>query len=165
MSDIKHSAKPVSSDIEMGHASRREHKELKTKKSDSKDDSRSIDKKDIETQVIRLHNEGKSQSQIGAILKSEYNIKSLKRVTGKTVLDMLKEHKVTPEIPEDLSFLLRRAVSLLRHIKENNGDTSAKRGYQLTVSKIRSLSKYYREIGYLPKDWVYSDDKAALLVK
>ena len=81
------------------------------------------------------------------------------------MLQVLKDHKLSGAIPEDLTALLRRAVALKKHQKENKKDMTAKRGYQLTVSKIRALARYYKKKGVLPKDWVYDEKKAALLVK
>lgn len=124
-----------------------------------------IDKKELEALIVKLYHEGQTQSKIGAYLKDSYNIKSVKKILGKTVLEILKDNKEAPELPEDLVFLLRRAVSLLRHQNQNKGDMTAKRGYILTVSKIRALARYYKSKGILPKDWSYDENKAALLVK
>ncbi|MFH0905758.1 MAG: 30S ribosomal protein S15, partial [archaeon] len=69
------------------------------------------------------------------------------------------------KLPDDLMALIKRSVKLIKHKTENKKDQTAKRGYQLTVSKINRLRKYYIKNGKIPKDWRYSDDAAKLLVK
>lgn len=78
---------------------------------------------------------------------------------------MLESNKLKPEIPEDLMALIRRVVALDAHLQKNKKDYSAKRGYQLTVSKIRRLVEYYHHSNSLPKKWRYSIETARLLVK
>ena len=130
-----------------------------------KPETKTMDRKELDDWVVAQHNDGVSQSKIGLILKKEYNINSFKKLTGKTILEHLTENKVAPEIPEDLTALLKKAVLLIKHQKINKKDMTAKRGYQLTVSKIRCLSKYYKKKAILPKTWLYSEKKAALLVR
>ena len=66
-------------------------------------------------------------------------------------------------MPEDLLNLIRRSVILEKHLNKTKG-LSAKRGYEITVSKIRKLGKYYLQNGKLPLDWKYSAEQTALLV-
>jgi len=143
-----------------------EYQESKyAKQKEESAEKKGLDRKEIESLIVKLHHEGQTQSVIGAYLKDQHNIKSVKKIVGKTILDVLKDNKMQPEIPEDLTALLKKAVILIKHQKENKKDTSAKRGYILTVSKIRALARYYKSKGVLPKDWVYDENKAALLVK
>jgi len=137
----------------------------KISKKNKKNEVKSLSREDIISKVVELHNEGKTQSVIGLILKQKYGIKSIKKVTGKTVLQILKEKNLAPDIPEDLRYLLKKAVALIKHMQKNKKDMTAKRGYQLTVSKIRRLARYYKKKGILPKNWTYSEEKAALLVR
>ncbi|MDO8625494.1 MAG: 30S ribosomal protein S15 [Candidatus Diapherotrites archaeon] len=119
----------------------------------------------IEELVIELANQGLNASQIGTVLRDAHGIPKVKLLTGKTVTDILTARKMQPEIPEDLMSLIRRVVTLDAHMQLNKKDFSAKRGYQLTVSKIRRLVAYYHEKKKLPADWRYSIEKARLLVK
>ncbi|MBU0635847.1 30S ribosomal protein S15 [Candidatus Micrarchaeota archaeon] len=121
--------------------------------------------KEIEETIIGLTNQGISASEIGLILRSQHGIPKTKAVLGKTISQILKEHKLSPEIPEDLMALIRRVVALDAHLQKNKKDYSAKRGYQLTVSKIRRLVKYYHQTKQLSKKWRYSIETARLLVK
>jgi small subunit ribosomal protein S15 len=121
--------------------------------------------KDAEEQVISLANAGYSPSKIGIILRDEHAVKNFRELTGKSILNVLEENKLTGDVPEDLLNLIRKSVLLLDHLENNSKDYSAKRGYELTVSKIRKLGKYYVKKGKLPAKWRYDAKKAALLVK
>jgi len=124
-----------------------------------------LNKKEIEEKIIYLYNDGKTQSEIGLILKKENGVQSVKKEIGKTILQYLNSKDLTPSIPEDLKYLLKKAVYLIKHNKVNKKDMTSKRGYKLTVSKIRRLARYYKKKGILSSDWNYSEKKAALLVK
>ncbi|MAG21940.1 MAG: 30S ribosomal protein S15 [Candidatus Diapherotrites archaeon] len=121
--------------------------------------------KEVIEAVINLANAGHSQSEIGSMLRDQYGVPDIKAVVGKGVEDILKDNKLLGDIPEDLMNLIRKSVTLKKHQEKNKKDFTAKRGYQLTVSKIRRLTKYYRKTGKLPKTWRYSEETAALLVK
>lgn len=77
----------------------------------------------------------------------------------------MKEHKVYPEIPEDLLSLLKKAVRLREHLEKHKKDKHSKRGLELLESKIRKLGKYYVRKRILPKDWKYSPEEAKLIVQ
>ena len=121
--------------------------------------------KEAEENVVSLANAGHSPSKIGLILRDEQDVKNFGELTGKTIKAVLKENDLLGDIPEDLLNLIRKSVVLYNHLEKNHKDYSAKRGYELTVSKIRKLSKYYVRKRILPSDWYYSAEKAALLVK
>lgn len=115
--------------------------------------------------IVNLSNAGHSKSSIGTILRDQYGIGNLKKATGKTVSDVLTEKGLAEEIPEDMMNLITRSVVLQEHMAANKKDYKAKRGYQLAVSRIRRLAKYYIKNGKLPKGWRYSEETAKLLVK
>lgn len=124
-----------------------------------------LDAKAAEAEVVSLANAGHSPSQIGLILRDQHEVTNFTELTDKTIQSVLEEHKLLGDIPEDLLNLIRKSVVLQKHMEKNNKDYSAKRGYQLTVSKIRRLGKYYIKKGKLPSTWRYSPEQAALLVK
>ncbi len=162
------SPKPVPSEVPEVNKQVRSRDKKPSEKSEVKsnnEEKKGLDRKEIESLIVKLNNEGLSQSSIGTYFKEKHNIRSIKKIIGKTVLEVLRDNKLNPEIPEDLTFLLKKAVSLIKHQKANKKDMSAKRGYQITVSKIRALARYYKKKGILPKDWIYDETKAALLVK
>lgn len=120
---------------------------------------------DVEKLVADLANAGNSPAEIGMILADQYAVPSVKAITGKRVSAILAEHKLLPDMPRDLLDLIKKAVALLKHMEANKKDTSAKRGYDLTVSKIRKLAAYYMGARKLPKGWRYTPEQAKLLVK
>jgi len=115
--------------------------------------------------IKSLANEGVSKSEIGLILRDQHGIPSVKAVTGKTITAIFEEQGFKEELPEDLLNLIKKSVTLKEHMEPNTKDFTAKRGYELTVSKIRRLVKYYKKKKRLPKEWRYTEEKARLLVK
>lgn len=77
----------------------------------------------------------------------------------------MEEHNLKPKIPEDLMNLIRKSVKQKAHLEKNKKDFDTKRGYQLTVSKIRRLTSYYQKQGKLAADWRYTEQAAELLAK
>jgi small subunit ribosomal protein S15 len=129
-----------------------------------KKEIKKMDKDQIYKKIEELTKKGESNAKIGLELKKE-NVLKTKKETGKRIGKIQKELNLNKEIPDDLMALIKRAVTLLKHNEKNKKDTRGKYGYQLTVSKINRLKKYYIKEGILPKDWRYSDQKAKLLVR
>lgn len=124
-----------------------------------------MDKAEIEETIVRLHQQGLSTAQIGVRLRDGHGVPNVKLVTGRRIADILKSKGTKFAIPEDLASLIKRAASLQGHLKEHSHDLSNKRGLQLIESRIRRLSRYYKERGVLPADWDYSLKLAELQVK
>jgi small subunit ribosomal protein S15 len=123
----------------------------------------SLNPREIEGRIVELGKNEKSTSEIGMILRDQYAVPDVKIATGKTVSRILVEHKIKPEIPEDLQNLIKTALSLKKHIDVYRKDLKAKRNLSLTESKIRRLMKYYRREERLPEGWKYSLDQAKLM--
>ncbi len=102
---------------------------------------------------------------IGIILRDSYGIPDVKLATGKSVKRILAENGITWKIPEDMAFLMKKAINLDKHLKENPKDTANRRGMQLVEVRIRRLSKYYKRTGELPDKWKYSINRAELEIK
>ena len=119
----------------------------------------------VEEKVIELAKAGNTPSMIGTILRDQYGIPLVKTITGKNVLQILKENELTRRVPEDLRNLIIIATRIRRHLEENKKDFVSKRSLQLVESKIHRLSKYYRGRHVLPADWKYSPDQAAVLLR
>ncbi len=124
-----------------------------------------MEKADIEEAVLRLHQEGLSSAGIGVRLRDAYGVPNIRLATGTSVTQILASKNVKSAIPEDLASLIKRAASLQVHLQDHSKDLSNKRGLQLIESRIRRLSKYYKEEGILPADWDYSAKLAELQVK
>ncbi|AEC51509.1 30S ribosomal protein S15P [Pyrococcus sp. NA2] len=127
---------------------------------------------DIENLVVKLRKEGYSTAMIGTILRDQYGIPTVKLFRDPdnpnrklTITRILEKHGLAPEIPEDLMFLIKRAVNLRKHLEQHPKDLHSMRGLQLIESKIKRLVKYYKRKGKLPKDWRYDPEQAKLLVR
>jgi len=120
---------------------------------------------EVEKLVLKLAKEGKTTAQIGTLLRDTYGIPSVKSITSKKITKILKENEMTPKLPEDLSNLIKRAISIDTHMSKNHHDMIAKRGLLLTESKIKRLTKYYKKIKAIPAEWKYSLDQAKFLIK
>jgi small subunit ribosomal protein S15 len=120
---------------------------------------------EIERTVVELANKGKTAAEIGMHLRDDFGVLNVRKSVGKKIEQIMASHKVLSEMPQDLLNLIKHSVALQKHMKENTKDMTAKRGYQLTVSKIRRLVKYYHTQGKLIKGWRYSPEQAELLVK
>ena len=120
---------------------------------------------EIEDLVAKLANDGMVSAKIGLVLRDQYGVPNVKLATGKSATQIMEEKGVSPSLPEDLSNLMRRAISLNVHLRDNKGDVSNKRGLNMIEAKIRRLERYYKRIGTLPADWKYSLSNAELMLK
>ena len=130
---------------------------------------------EIEDIIVKLAKDGVISAKIGLVLRDQYGVPNVLRdqygvpnvklATGKTVTQIMNEKGVAPSLPEDLSNLMRRAISLNVHLKDNRGDVSNKRGLNMIEAKIRRLERYYKRNGILPRDWKYSLSNAELMLK
>ena len=119
---------------------------------------------EIELLIGKMAKEGKTSSQIGLFLRDVYGIPDIKQVSGKSITAILKEKNLLSKIPEDLMALIKRSITLRKHLESNKHDVPAKRGLELTESKIRKLVKYYKKTKKLEKDWKYDPDKIKILI-
>ncbi len=113
----------------------------------------------IEQLIVELARRGFTPSMIGIILRDQYGIPLVKPILGKSITEVLEAHGLTSQIPEDLMFLIRKAIKIRKHLEEHPKDMSAKRGLILTESKIRRLVKYYKRVGKLPEDFEYRPEQ------
>ncbi len=119
---------------------------------------------EIETLVLKIAKSGKTQSQIGIVLRDSYGIPDIKLMTNKSITQILKENKILPHLPEDIVALIKKQIALKKHLEVNKHDFTAKRGMQLTESKINRLAKYYKSTKKLPSDWKFDREQTELLL-
>ena len=119
---------------------------------------------DFELDVKLFAKEDKTASQIGIILRDSYGIPDVRIILNKKISQILGENKLLEELPEDLKALIKKELLISKHLEINKKDMAAKRGLQLTESKIHRLSKYYKKVGKLPETWKYSREQAKLLI-
>lgn len=120
---------------------------------------------EIEDLIVKFTEEGMVSARIGLVLRDQYGVPNVKLATGKTVTQIMKDKNVMPKLPEDLSNLMRRAISLNVHLKTNRGDVSNQRGLALIEAKIRRLERYYKKNGVIPQTWKYSLANAEIMLK
>jgi len=115
--------------------------------------------KEIELLIVKLAKEAKTSSEIGIILRDVYGVPDVKLLIGKPISKILGEKKLLKELPEDLIALMKRAIFIRKHFERNHHDMTAKRGMQLTDSKINRLIKYYKKSGKIPVEWKFDPTK------
>jgi small subunit ribosomal protein S15 len=113
---------------------------------------------EVKALIINLAREGRSQSQIGNILRDVYGIPLVKSIVGVGIRGVLKEAGLASEIPEDLYNMMVCVNRLRRHLEKNPNDFSNKRGFQIKESQVYRLIRYYKKNGELPRDWNYRNE-------
>ena len=121
--------------------------------------------KEIELLIAKLAKDGKSGSAIGMYLRDVYGIPDVKLVTSKRMQQILQEKNLSKQLPEDLVALIKKSVKIRKHLKTMRKDMPAKRGLQLTESKIGRLAKYYKRTGVLKPDWKYDPETASFYIE
>ncbi|BBG96277.1 ribosomal protein S13A [Prunus dulcis] len=118
----------------------------------------------VEENICKFAKKGMTPSQIGVILRDSHGIAQVKSVTGSKILRVLKAHGLAPEIPEDLYHLIKKAVSIRKHLERNRKDKDSKFRLILVESRIHRLSRYYKKTKKLPPVWKYESTTASTLV-
>ncbi|BBG97411.1 Ribosomal L22e protein family [Prunus dulcis] len=111
-----------------------------------------ISTQDVEENICKFAKKGLTPSQIG-----------VKSVTGSKILRILKAHGLAPEIPEDLYHLIKKAVSIRKHLERNRKDKDSKFRLILVESRIHRLARYYKKTKKLPPVWKYESTTASTL--
>lgn len=120
---------------------------------------------EVEKLVVDLRKAGNTAAQIGVILRDQYGIPSVRNVCKKTVVQIIQEKIGKIDYPDDLLALIKRAVSMRKHLAQHKYDVSNRLKLQSVESKIRRISQYYARKRMLPAGWRYDSEKAALLVR
>ncbi|KAI2471217.1 40S ribosomal protein S13 [Annulohypoxylon bovei var. microspora] len=118
----------------------------------------------VEEQICRLARKGTTPSQIGVVLRDSHGIAQVRIVTGNKILRILKSNGLAPELPEDLYMLIKKAVSVRKHLERNRKDKDAKFRLILIESRIHRLARYYKTVGVLPPTWKYESATASTIV-
>mmetsp|Transcript_68165 Transcript_68165/g.79312 ORF Transcript_68165/g.79312 Transcript_68165/m.79312 type:complete len:152 (+) Transcript_68165:53-508(+) len=114
--------------------------------------------------IIKLAKKGLTPSQIGVVLRDQHAIPQVRFLTGKKILRILKKNGAAPEIPEDLYNLIKKAVSVRKHLEKFRKDKDSKFRLILIESRIHRLARYYRTSKKLPPNWRYDSATASALV-
>jgi len=115
-------------------------------------------------QICKLAKKGLTPSQIGVTLRDSQGIAQVRFVTGTKILRILRSNGLAPEIPEDLYFLIKKAVSVRKHLEKFRKDKDSKFRLILIESRVHRLARYYKTAGMLPPTWKYESSTASTLV-
>merc|ERR1712187_591652 len=114
--------------------------------------------------ICKLAKKGATPSQIGVVLRDSHGVAQVRFVTGNKILRILKSNGLAPELPEDLYFLIKKAVSVRKHLERNRKDKDSKFRLILIESRIHRLSRYYKTTGAIPPSFKYESSTASTLV-
>lgn len=110
---------------------------------------------EIEDLIAKYSKEGLKPSEIGIKLRDQYAVPLTKLLVKKSVVQILSEKGVKPDMPEDLNNLVTKALGLQKHLRANKSDRRNVRSLELLEAKVHRLSSYYKQIGRIPKTWKY----------
>merc|ERR1711887_161942 len=99
---------------------------------------------DVKDQIFKLAKKGLTPSQIGVILRDSFGVAQVRFITGNKILRILKSKGLAPDLPEDMYFLIKKAVSIRKHLERNRKDRDAKFRLILVESRIHRLARYYK---------------------
>jgi len=118
----------------------------------------------IKDEIFKLARKGLFPSQIGIALRDSFGVGQVSAITGAKILRILKTGGLAAKLPEDLYFLIKKAVSVRKHLEKNNKDIDSKFRLILVESRIHRLARYYRSKKFLPPNWKYESNNASTLV-
>ncbi len=119
---------------------------------------------DLSETICKFARKGLTPSQIGVLLRDQHGIPQVKYITGSKIIRILRKNKLAPKIPEDLYFLIKKAVSIRKHLEKNRKDKDSKFRLILVESRIHRIARYYRLSEQLPATWKYQSATASALV-
>ncbi|CAK0758309.1 ribosomal 40S subunit protein S13 [Coccomyxa viridis] len=119
---------------------------------------------EVKEHITRLAKKGATPSSIGVTLRDSHGIAQVGAITGSKILRIMKGLGLAPEIPEDLYHLIKKAVSMRKHLELNRKDKDGKFRLILVESRIHRLARYYKKSKKLPPNWRYESATASALV-
>merc|ERR1712071_202919 len=119
---------------------------------------------DVQEQIYKLAKKGLTPSQIGVILRDSHGVAQARFVTGNKILRILKAKGLAPEIPQDLYYLIKKAVAIRKHLERNRKDKDSKFRMILVESRIHRLARYYKRKSVLAPKFKYESNTASALV-
>ncbi|CAD1478729.1 unnamed protein product, partial [Heterotrigona itama] len=114
--------------------------------------------------IYKLAKKGHTPSQIGVILRDSHGVAQVRFRTGNKILRIVKSIGLAPDLPEDLYYLIKKAVAIRKHLERNRKDKDSKFRLILVESRIHRLARYYKSKGILPANWKYESSTASALV-
>jgi len=114
--------------------------------------------------ICKFARKGLTPSQIGVVLRDSHGVAQVKNLTGSKILRILKKNGLAPQIPEDLYMLIKKAVSVRKHLERFRKDKDAKFRLILIESRIHRVTRYYKSVKALPPTFKYESATASALV-
>merc|ERR1711977_116061 len=115
-------------------------------------------------EICNMAKRGYTPSQIGVVLRDSHGIPQVKMIAGNKIVRILRSQGLAPSLPEDLYCLIKKAVSVRKHLEKNRKDTDSKFRLILIESRIHRLARYYRTTGAVPPSFKYESSTASTLV-
>lgn len=75
------------------------------------------------------------------------------RRTVRFRLSVLDALGLAPSLPEDMYFLIKKAVAIRKHLERNRKDRDSKFRLIMVESRIHRLTRYYKRTEQLPPTW------------
>jgi small subunit ribosomal protein S13e len=119
---------------------------------------------EVTDQIKKLARKGLTPSQIGVLLRDQHGVPQVASITGSKVLRILKANGLSPDVPEDLYHMIKKAVSMRKHLERNRKDRDGKFRLILIESRIHRLARYYKASKRLPPTFKYESATASALV-
>ena len=120
--------------------------------------------KDVSDKICKLAKKGLTPSKIGVILRDQHGVGQICHVTGSKVLRILRANGLAAAVPEDLYMLIKKAVSMRKHLERNRKDLDSKYRLITVESRIHRLARYYKQAGTIPPTWRYESSTASTML-
>lgn len=114
--------------------------------------------------ICDLAKKGIRPSSIAAKLRDTQCIGQVRYLTGNRVLRILRSRNLGPQLPEELYYLIKKAINVRKHLEKNKHDIDSKYRLILMESRIHRLARYYKRRRIIPPNWKYSQSNASALV-
>eukprot|EP00494_Astrolonche_serrata_P005612 UN05629 len=115
----------------------------------------------ITKEIVTMAKKGLTPSMIGVELRDKQGIPQVRYLNQDTVTRILKREGLGRALPESLYYLIKKAVSLRKHLERNRKDKDAKFRLILIESRIHRTARYYKTAKKLPPTWKYAAGAAA----
>ena len=114
---------------------------------------------------MELARKGETMSKIGLILRDAYGVPLVKIICGKTISQILAEHGITHQLPENWHSWPEVRSKFGKHLEVHRKDLDSKKGLQRQESKIRRLVKYYIRMGVLDSKFKYDPETISIYMR
>ena len=123
-----------------------------------------VDATKLKEDIFKMARRGLLPSQIGVALRDSHGVAQVESITGAKILRVLKSGGMAPRLPEDLYHLIKKAVTIRKHLGTYRKDKDSKFRLILVEARIHRLARYYRSKRQLPPNWRYNSSNASTLV-